>query len=186
MKQFAALFLVLLFLVPGPAPARDVQTQPVAISGAKASQVFPLRKIDWRHILTGEINSQGQATGFHYAGVDFVPRSARVVKAGQPDANGIVKAEVEIFEPKSGRWLAKKSGSTLFPADWTRNQLEKEVLAAYDNATLTRPLEGEAWSWRGRAPSGVLIQGVVDKDGDVRTAYPIREPGKPKAPLSNP
>lgn len=187
MKQLALPFLLLfLFFLPEPAPAKDLGASPVAISGASAQEVFPLKKVDWRHILTGEINGKGQATGFHYAGVDFVPRSARVIKTGQPDSNGIVKAEIEIFDPKSGKWVAKKSGSTLFPNDWTRGQLEREVLAAYASATLTRPLDGNAWSWRGRSPSGVMVQGVVDREGTVQTAYPVREPGKPKAPLSKP
>lgn len=178
MKRFLPLLLVLLVLLPlGFASPVLSATQKVE-AGGLAAQAIPLKRIDWRHILSGEINGQGKATGFHYAGVDFVPRSARVVKAGKPDANGIVKARIEVFDPKSGQWIAKKSESTLFPAAWTRAQLESEVEAAYRGAKLTRLLDGGSWGWRGPSPSGVIIQGVVDIDGTVRTAYPVRNSEK--------
>ncbi|CAA6605733.1 exported hypothetical protein [Rhodospirillaceae bacterium LM-1] len=182
MKRLALLLLLLLPpLLPAPllaeGPALGLSAAKVE-AGAEAAQAIPLKRIDWRHILSGQINAFGQATGFHYAGVDFVPRSARVVKAGKPDSRGVVRAKVEIFNPKSGEWIAKKSDSTLFPSSWTRGQLEKEVEAAYQTAKLTRMLDGGSWGWRSAAPSGIHIQGVVDMDGTVRTAYPIREAAK--------
>lgn len=185
MKRFLPVLAVLLLLF-GLAPHPVLSASQKAEAGVLAAQAIPLKRIDWRHILSGEINGQSQATGFHYAGVDFVPRSARVVKAGKPDANGIVRAKIEVFDPKSGQWIAKKSESTLYPAAWTRAQLESEVEAAYKAAKLTRRLDGGSWGWRGLSPSGVTIQGVVDGDGAVRTAYPIRSREISKAPLSNP
>lgn len=186
MRSFLFLLLAA-FLFLGAAPvSKPLLAAPVALeTGAKAAQAIPLKKIDWRHILSGEINAKGQATGFHYAGVDFVPRTARVVKSSKPDSQGVVRAKIEIFEPKSGQWIAKKSESTLFPAHWTRGQLEKEVESAYQTATLNRRLDGTAWSWRGASLSGLVIQGVVDEDGVLRTAYPIYDSKKSKAPLSN-
>jgi hypothetical protein len=186
MKRYLLLLLPFLLLAPAYVPAAEPSLASKIEAGAEASQVLPLKRIDWRHILSGQINSHGMATGFHYAGVDFVPRSARVVKAGKPDSAGIVRAKIEIFDPKSGRWIAKQSESTLFPAAWTRAQLEHEVEAAYKAARLTRMLDGGSWGWRGASPSGVTVQGVVDTDGTVRTAYPIRDAGKSKTPLSNP
>jgi hypothetical protein len=185
MKRFR---LLLLLLALGLQPALAfAQPDPLKTeAGAEAERAVPLKRIDWHHILSGQINGHGQATGFHYAGVDFVPRSARVVKAGRPDAHGVVRAKVEIFDPKSGRWIAKASESTLFPPEWTRAQLEREVEAAYKAARLTRMLDGGSWGWRGTAPSGVVIQGVVGNDGTVRTAYPIRQADSDKSPLSNP
>lgn len=190
MKKIILLLFAALFF-PALAPLHaPVHAAPPAIEkpepGVKASLALPLKRIDWRHILSGQINAQGQATGFHYAGVDFVPRSARVVKAGRPDSMGVVRAKVEIYDPKTSKWIAKISESTLFPNSWTRAQLESEVEAAYQAARLTRILDGGSWSWRGQAPSGLLIQGVVDKDGTVRTAYPLYGAEKAKAGLSNP
>lgn len=190
MKNILALLLAsLLYLALSPAHAPVLAAQPsieTPLPGAKAARALPLKRIDWRHILSGQINAQGQATGFHYAGVDFVPRTARVVKSGKPDSAGVVRARVEIFDPKSGQWVAKKSETTLFPGNWTRAELEKEVEAAYEAATLTRSLDGGSWAWRGPAPSGVTVQGVVDKDGTVRTAYPLYKPGRTKEVLLNP
>lgn len=186
MKRLLPLLLALLILLPLGFASPVCSAAQKVEAGALAAEAIPLKRIDWRHILSGEINGQGQATGFHYAGVDFVPRSARVVKAGKPDANGIVRAKIEVFDPKSGQWIAKKSESTLYPAAWTRAQLESEVEAAYKAARLTRRLDGGSWGWRGLSPAGVTIQGVVDGDGAVRTAYPIRSGEKSNAPLSNP
>ena len=186
MKRFLLLLLPFLLLAPVLAPAAQPVALPKIEAGAEASQALPLKRIDWHHILSGQINSHGQATGFHYAGVDFVPRGARVTKMGKPDSLGIVRAKIEIFDPKNGQWIAKQSESTLFPAAWTRAQLEHEIEEAYKAAKLTRMLDGGSWGWRGLSPSGVTVQGVVDTDGTVRTAYPIRDGGKSKTPLSNP
>jgi Bacterial EndoU nuclease len=141
----------------------------------------PLAAIRLHHILCGDINRRGEPTGFHLADGDGRGRcdarsGARVVEKGPPDKHGVYQAVVEIMDERSGRWLRKEGGSTMFPVAWSPADLERELRAAYGRASV-RPAGGSDYRFEGRAPSGILMRGFVTDDGRVMTAFPVRERG---------
>jgi hypothetical protein len=125
-----------------------------------------------RHIFHGEINASGRAVGFHHRGSIGYQRHARIVRMTKsPNVQGIYEAEVEIYDPHRGRWIAKSIPSTFFPDLWFRTQVVNEIREAFNNRTFTR-----GNYWEGTSPSGIRIGGRLSNTGRINTAYPIYIP----------
>lgn len=163
----ARLAVLLAFVVASPAAARPGDAPP------------PLVAIRLNHILCGEINRRGEPAGFHLANGAGIGHcegraGARVAEKGPPDKYGVYQAVVEILDERTGRWLRKEGGSTMFPAAWSPADLERELRAAYGRASV-RPAGGGDHRFEGRAPGGILMRGFVTDDGRIMTAFPVRE-----------
>lgn len=121
-----------------------------------------------KHIFHGEINQKGMAVGFHHRGAIGHQGRARIVRIlSSPNAQGVYKAEVEIYDPKRGRWISKGDPSTFFPDFWSRAQVLNEIRGAFHHQSLTK-----GNYWEGISPSGVIIRGYLDNAGKINTAYP--------------
>lgn len=89
-------------------------------------------QINVKHIFHGEINQRGRAVGFHHRGAIGHQGRARVGQIIDPlNAQGIYRAQVEIYDPKRGRWISKGDPSTFFPDSWSRAQVLDEVRRAF-------------------------------------------------------
>jgi hypothetical protein len=127
------------------------------------------------HILDGEIGktSGGKASG--KGGHD--PNSSNVqIRPGttpsKPDANGVVRAEIDVWDPKSGGWVHKRATEhTFFPASWSRSKIIKEVREA-GRSVREEGFTGEG-KFVGRSPSGVEMQIVFDSKGQIVQSHPI-------------
>ena len=130
-------------------------------------------KIDYDHIIGGDISSNGEkVTGGH----TLLKGDVRIVKKiGAPSKNGVYKASVEIKRP-DGTWQRKTSNggvNTMFPANWDEARVIEEINSAWENR---KDLKGRDNNmWQGISKSGVLIRGY--KSPRI-TAYPVFEGDK--------
>jgi filamentous hemagglutinin len=108
-------------------------------------------KFDWDHVLSGEINPAGKATGYHAetaaAGAARITPGAAV----KQNANGTYEAPVQIWDQTSGQWVDKVRQSTFFPADWSQARIEYEVSEAFK----VRVSNSSGPGTIGTSPSGI-------------------------------
>ena len=127
-------------------------------------------KIDYDHIIGGDISSNGEkVTGGH----TLLKGDVRIVKKiGAPSKNGVYKASVEIRRP-DGTWQKKTSNggvNTMFPESWDEARIIDEINSAWENR---KDLKGRDNNmWQGISKSGVVMRGY--KSPRI-TAYPVFE-----------
>ena len=130
------------------------------------------------HILVGNINNAGHATGFHSEGIHAMGK-ARVVQYELDalgnrvvDTNGVYLGKVEVFNSATGTWVPKVGNggwSTFYPRGWSNQKIESEIMSVYNNQT-----NHAGNMFYGKSSSGVWIQGFTDPAGNIKTAYPIK------------
>lgn len=128
--------------------------------------------IDFKHIIGADYKRHtGEPTGGH----TLLNGDVRVIEgtASAPDATGVYRAHVQMSDPQhAGQWITKtdRNGNpmfnTMFPKDWTAEQVVSEVNAAWFSPTKT--IRGEKWS--ALTPSGVRVEGYLEPRV---TAYPV-------------
>ena len=127
-------------------------------------------KIDYDHIIGGDISSNGEkVTGGH----TLLKGDVRIVKKiGAPSKNGVYKASVEIRKP-DGTWQKKTSNggvNTMFPESWDEARVIDEINSAWENR---KDLKGRDNNmWQGISKNGVIMRGY--KSPRI-TAYPVFE-----------
>jgi hypothetical protein len=118
------------------------------------------------HILEGNINSRGQAVGFHYEGMPTQKGTVIQGTESMPNASGIYQGMVEI----SG--IAKQGNggySTFFPKDLTPQQIVDVVNEAYTNRTF---VVGSMNTYTGTTSSGIDVTMFLDKSDKIISAFP--------------
>jgi Bacterial EndoU nuclease len=128
--------------------------------------------IDFKHIIGADYKRHsGEPTGGH----TLLNGDVRVIEgtASAPDATGVYRAQVQMVDPqRAGQWITKtdRNGNpmpnTMFPKDWTAEQVVSEVNAAWFSPTKT--IRGDKWS--ALTPSGVRVEGYLEPRV---TAYPV-------------
>ncbi|NVK19912.1 MAG: EndoU domain-containing protein [Methylocystaceae bacterium] len=146
----------------------------VSAHGADWSHTTP--QINLTHIFEGEINKRGKPVGFHARPQGRDPENAHLSRmiAG-PNEHGVYTGSVEIYDPREGRWKVK-SFSSFFPDRFTRDEIQKLILIAFQNA---KP--NKAGKWRARSGLGFQVEGWLCPkggtdtcpDGAINTAYPL-------------
>ncbi|MDB4944825.1 MAG: hypothetical protein JWP97_4359 [Labilithrix sp.] len=125
-----------------------------------------------KHIMNGEVKYDKaghlRAVGFHHQ-APGTEANARIVKGtvSKLDEHGCYTANVEIKDPKTGRWILKQKPSSFFPQSWDRSQVRKTVLEAYANREVLP--DG---NWIGKTSSGITVHGYTDAAGRITSAYP--------------
>lgn len=125
--------------------------------------VLASNNFDMAHVLSGEINASGKATGYHAelaadGAAQIVPGTA-IVK----NANGTYQAPVQVWDDTTLSWVTKvkpngqPQPSTFFPLDWSAQRITYEVTEAFKNKTMTG-----ASQWEGISPSGIRIRGYIN------------------------
>lgn len=128
--------------------------------------------LDTRHVFYGAINRSGKAVGYHHRAGGKDPETARVTRiVDPPNARGIYRARVEIYDSRTRRWVAKGATSTFFPDAWSREKVVEEIEGAF--ARKTQPKRDVPAYWEGVSPSGVRIGGYSKGPGKISTAFPI-------------
>lgn len=124
-------------------------------------------EINLGHIFKGAINSRGRPTGFHSRPGSKDPQYARLKKILSPaNSSGVYTARVEIYDPQEQRW--KEKFSTLFPDSMNQQQVIQAVLHAWNHRKT-----GRKTKWEGPSGKGFIIQGYLNRRGNINTAYPI-------------
>ena len=91
-----------------------------------------------RHILDGHLSAKGRTVGFHArpGGVD--PVASRLTQVtNPPNAAGVYVGKVEVRDPATGAWIAKKTNggrSSFFPERMSASDVEASVRHAYADA----------------------------------------------------
>ena len=151
-------------------------------AGAVAQEAKAIR-IDLDHIFSGRINRQGELVGIHHQ--PSAPKEMKVgdvvckvefVHTSPGGAKDVVTARVLLRDPATKKVLKEKS-STLFPAAWGKNDIEKAIREAFADAKSNNKVDKDGrWTGRGR---GVRIDGYLSRDGKaIATAFPVYQ--KPK------
>ncbi len=148
------------------------EAMPQATRTAEAALPASNSPIDFKHIIGADYKRHtGEPTGGH----TLLNGDVRMIEgtASAPDATGVYRAQVQMADPKRpGQWLTKtdRNGNpmpnTMFPKDWTAEQVVSEVNAAWFSPTKT--IRGEKWS--ALTPSGVRVEGYLEPRV---TAYPV-------------
>jgi hypothetical protein len=158
------------------AAVKDVELQDARVvdiaKPAKATLPASNSPIDFKHIIGADYKRHtGEPTGGH----TLLNGDVRVIDgtASAPDATGVYRAQVQMADPQhAGQWITKtdRNGNpmpnTMFPKDWTADQVVSEVNAAWFSPTKT--IRGDKWS--ALTPSGVRVEGYLEPRV---TAYPV-------------
>lgn len=133
------------------------------------ADVLKQNNFDMSHVLAGDINARGKATGYH---AEFAADGAARVKPGADityNANGTYEAPVQIWDEKKGVWVDKFAESTFFPPSWSKARIEYEVTEAFKTGI---PKTG----FDALSPGGIQIQFRWDQKNQRTTFYPIGKP----------
>lgn len=158
------------------AAAKDVESQDERVvevtKSVKATLPASHSPIDFKHIIGADYKRHtGEPTGGH----TLLNGDVRVIEgtASAPDASGVYRAQVQMVDPQHPcQWITKtdRNGNpmpnTMFPKDWTAEQVVSEVNAAWFSPTKT--VRGDKWS--ALTPSGVRVEGYLEPRV---TAYPV-------------
>ena len=141
--------------------ARAVQ----ALGGKVVTVEKAQDKFDMAHVLTGEINASGKATGYHAEVA--ANGEARITPGGvvTQNANGTYEAPVQIWDGAKMEWIDKKNISTFFPPSWSEARITYEVTEAFKTKVM---LSGQKWS--AATPSGIVVEGF--SNANRTTFYP--------------
>lgn len=119
------------------------------------------------HIFKGEINGRGQATGYHYEGIEDSPGKTVEGTKSDVDDNGVYTAQVEVNDiPKTGNG----GESTFYPEDMSPQEVIDAINEAYDNRV---NLRGNTYV--GESDGGLQIEMYLDADDKIISAFPIYE-----------
>ncbi|MGL5870187.1 EndoU domain-containing protein [Clostridium chrysemydis] len=121
-----------------------------------------------KHILEGEINKRGKAVGFHYEG--FPGSKGKVIEgtSSKPNKYGVYTAEVEVDGVKK---TSNKGRSTLYPKDWTPQQVVDAINEAYNDRQYVK---GSKDTYMGETKEGMQISMYLDqKTGKIISAFPM-------------
>ena len=119
------------------------------------------------HIFLGTVNEDGRASGYHYDGIADSPGEIAEGTRSDPDRYGVYTARVRV----NGIGKAGNRGySTFYPDSYTPQQVIDAVNEAYENRVL---LSGSLYA--GLSEEGIEIDMVLDENGKIITAYPVKE-----------
>ncbi len=154
------------WLLPACLLALGILLLPVSICArSEWSRTRP--QINLTHIFKGEINRKGRPVGFHSRPGGRDPETARMVKiVSPPNRAGVYTARVEIWDKRTRRW--KQKFSSFFPDKMSRKEVIKAILHAYKHREHPRKQP-----WIGPSGSGFVIQGYLNKRGNINTAFPV-------------
>lgn len=138
-----------------------------AIYAAKTdTTILADNKFDMAHVLTGEINASGKATGYH---AEIAANGEARITPGAvitQNANGTYEAPVQVWDGASLSWVDKRNISTFFPPSWSEARITYEVTEAFKKKVMET---GQKWT--ATTPSGITLEGFTNANRT--TFYPI-------------
>jgi hypothetical protein len=159
--------------VPDELPVIKIAPEELAKNMAATEALKTLHipaELNFKHVIYADFAQKGKAMGGH----SLVKPETTRIKSGTesaPDANGVYKCEVQLFNPVAKQWTDKPlgdGGHTMFPKTWTEDRIKVEVINAWNS----RKTHADG-SWTGTTTSGVKIEGFSTGEG---TFYPKYEP----------
>jgi hypothetical protein len=149
-----------------------------AEKGGKAAKSDATIALHIDHIFNGGLNRRGDIVGVHHR--PSAPKQMRVdgklcdlqIKQTSPGGEkDVVTAKVILRDPVSGK-IVREKFSTLFPAAWSKADIEQAIREAYGYAKEHGGVDREG-SFHGQA-RGIKIDGYLTERGDaIATAFPV-------------
>lgn len=122
------------------------------------------------HLIEGNRKAK-EFTGIHHLQYPLPQFIENFKIIDPPNKQGVYTASFEVREA-NGKKLTKKNTTTLFPKDWSLQQVYDECLYALNNKIR---IEGTQSAYRSMTLSGIPVEIHFDKEEKViRTLYPIR------------
>lgn|SRR5690625_1319852 len=119
------------------------------------------------HILEGELNGKGNATGFHY---DLLPtKKGQIIEDTETKRNehGVYEAQVEV----EGVEKTSNGGySSFFPDEWDTQDVVDAINEAYE---MKEHLTGN--TYEGLTEEGISVQMYLDNNEKIISAFPVYE-----------
>ncbi|MCW2922707.1 MAG: family type secretion target [Thermoleophilia bacterium] len=148
-----------------------------------AEEIAVLSKLDVEHVFEGnlEVGKSGEieAQGVHWAGDGSeLPANVKVTPKKPPKDDRAYSASVQITAT-DGTVYTKPTGSTMFPANWSRTEVLRAIKAAYEEG-----VGDTARHSPGQTPGSSVFNGdyrgfkikiVVDAQGNIVTAFPLND-----------
>ena len=152
--------------VPPSTDRPDVTTAPKPFPAPPPSETDPSPPVRINHIFDGEINKAGKAVGFHRRPGGKDPATARMTMLDkEPNSLNVYVGRVEVKDPVTGRFIAKKAPSTFFPDNLTTEQVKGAIDTAYHDSGL----KGDG-KFIGESGLGFKTEGFYTKRGGIMTA----------------
>jgi Bacterial EndoU nuclease len=133
------------------------------------------------HVIFGNQNRAGRFTGWHHFPSCRPSEDARIVNelslnGLKKDEHGVYEATIEASFDGRKTWVQKTASShTFFPDGWSREKVVNEIASAFGSGRVKAPPGKPAGFFNGISESGVRIEGFVDANGKIVTAYPVME-----------
>lgn len=119
------------------------------------------------HATKGNI-VKGQITGVHY----YDPEKIKIVEVIETSSkNGVWSAIIKYYDRNSDQWLLKDKPSTLFPKEWTIQQLFYECMHALESKDIEL-VKGSKNKYVSYTYSGIEVH-LVKVNGKLKTIYPV-------------
>ena len=127
-------------------------------------------KFNFEYIINGEIN-RNKVSGAHKIGERVKVKKIFL----EPDEYGVYQGIVEVYKPSTDTWLTKNAKTTIFPDAWSIEKTKWEINGARNSIDFMTETTKRGIRWEGTSPSGVKIEGFLNKKGT--RAFPMYEGG---------
>ncbi|MGE0583699.1 MAG: EndoU domain-containing protein [Flavobacteriaceae bacterium] len=149
-----------------PLPDPNDQEDPFWV---RTDRDLPARVI--QKVLDGKIvhyRSGERTATYVYGGQYAAGLTVEILETLDIDDRGVREARIKIYDVRSGLWYTKPKKTTLFPKRWSRARVMYEARMALENAT-----HAGGSLWRGRSPSGIIIEFFREPNGEIGSFYPL-------------
>ena len=119
------------------------------------------------HIFMGTINRKGNATGYHYDGIEDSPGEIISGTKTKADENGIYEGQVKVDGIKKS---GNKGYSTFYPESYSPQDVIVAINVAYEDREL---VSGN--TYRGETNDGFVIEMYLNDNDKIISAFPIYE-----------
>jgi hypothetical protein len=134
------------------------------------------------HVIFGNQNRAGRFTGWHHfpsrrPGEDVMLANNLSVDKIERDSHGVYEASVIASFDGRKTWVPKTSSDhTFFPDEWSRERVVNEIASALKEGRVRNRITDRPNFFRGYSKSGIEINGYLDSNGQIMTAYPVFNP----------
>ena len=82
---------------------------------------------------------------------------------------------MEVLNPTTNVWKEKGPMTTMFPDNWSVDKTKWEINGAWNSSDFFTETTKRGIRWEGTSPSGVKIEGILNKKGT--RAFPMYKGG---------
>ncbi|MDO4466201.1 MAG: EndoU domain-containing protein [Bacillota bacterium] len=119
------------------------------------------------HIFLGQINRKGDATGYHYDGIENSPGSIVEGTKTSPDENEVYTGQVVVDGVQK---TGNKGYSSFYPESLSPQEVVYAINEAYEEKVHVR-----SNVYRGETSYGFIVEMYLTEDDKIISAFPIYE-----------